>query len=129
MRRSIAHSSVFAFFVQGSVKGSGSRLIAAAGNGGANFSVLEVVVDFTIAVGFVSQDPPGMPSSDPLDGPLLHENLELCGFVALTSSEHTGRWFAFAFDPQMQFCAASHPEVPPTPAIQLSLVGSTRDLL
>jgi len=67
------------------------------------------VADFATAVGFVSQDSlwpqSGTPSSDPLDCPLLHEDLELCGFVTLTRSEHTRHWFAFAFDPQMQFCA------------------------
>jgi hypothetical protein len=65
--------------------------------------------DPATTIGFVSQDTPGpqpgTPSSDPLDRALLHQHFELCGFVTLTSSEHTGHWFPFAFDPQMQFCA------------------------
>jgi hypothetical protein len=46
-----------ALFVQGSVKGSGTRLVAAAGNGVANSSPLERLPNLATAVGFISQNP------------------------------------------------------------------------
>jgi hypothetical protein len=91
--------NVIALFIQGSVKRPGARLIAAAGNRGANSSALEAMSDLPTAVRFVSQDPLwpqfGTPSPDTLDGPLLHQHFQLSGLVTLTGREHKGHRFAF----------------------------------
>jgi Transposase len=101
--------NVITLFVQGSVKRPGARLIAAARNGIANSSALEIVPNLATAVSFISQDPLwpqlGTPSSHPLDRALLHQYLHFGGLMALTSREHKGHRFAFAFCTQMQLRA------------------------
>ena len=68
--------NVIAFFVQGSVKRSGARLIDAAGNGVANSSSLQILSNPATTIGFVAQDSlwpqPGTASPASLDRALLH---------------------------------------------------------
>ena len=100
---------VIPLFVQGPVKRPGARLIAAARNGIANSSALEIVPNLATAVSFISQDPlwpqRGTTSSHPHDRALLHQHLHGGGLMALTSREHKGHRFAFAFCTQMQLRA------------------------
>lgn len=98
-----------ALFIQGSVKGSSTRLIATARNRVANSSAFEIVPDLPTTVGFISQQALwpqlGTPSPHSLDGPLLHQRFQFGGFMALPSREDKGYRFAFSFSTQMQLRA------------------------
>jgi hypothetical protein len=93
------------FVVSGSMKGSGARLIATAGNRVANSSSLEVLADLATTLGFVAFDPLGAPTPDPLHSALLHEHFQSRGLVTLPGSEDKGHRLPLSFCSQMQFRA------------------------